>query len=59
MIVNLGDKRTDYHYCHVPADLVAAFVSADSKGRFYNQNVKSNANSGLYDCRNHPVPTFD
>lgn len=41
MIVKLGDKGTDYHYCSIPADVVAAFLAAESMGRFYNQNIKS------------------
>lgn len=58
MIVQLGNAKTDYHYCAVPADLVARFLAADSMGRFYNSEIRSSANDGLYDCRNHTVPTF-
>jgi hypothetical protein len=56
MIIRL--KRTDYHYCAIDAGTVAALVAADSMGRFYNQNIKSNANGGKFDCRNNPVPVF-
>lgn len=58
MIVKLGDKGTDYHYCSIPADVVAAFLAAESMGKFYNQNIKSGKTDGPYDCRTHPIPTF-
>ena len=51
MVVRLN--MSDYHYCSIPADVVAAFMAAESIGKFYNQNIKSAANSGLYDCRSH------
>ena len=35
-----------YHYCAVPREVVDAWRQAESKGRFYNQEVKSR-----YDCR--------
>jgi KTSC domain len=56
MIVRL--KQTDYHYCEIGVDTVAAFVSADSMGRFFNQNIKSGTTGRRYDCRDHPAPTF-
>lgn len=31
-----------YSYYNVPATLFAAFMSAESKGRFFNQNVRNN-----------------
>lgn len=44
-------RETFYQYCNVDADTVAAWLGADSKGRFYNQNIKSNAVDGRFDCR--------
>ena len=51
VIVNLSG--TYYHYCEVPPSVVAAWRSADSMGRFYNQNVK-----GRFDCRVNRVPAY-
>jgi KTSC domain len=56
MVVRL--KATDYHYCEIGEDVVFAFLNADSMGGFFNQNIKSAATSRLYDCRDHPVPSF-
>lgn len=42
-----------YHYCEVPAQLVIAWQSAESLGRFYNTQVK-----GRYDCRTRRVPAY-
>jgi hypothetical protein len=49
-------KRTDYHYCEVPPQVVAALLSAPSFGQYYNQNIKTSAVNRAYDCRDHPVP---
>jgi len=46
-------QRTYYHYCEVPANLVQAWLSADSMGKFYNANVK-----GKFDCRVLRVPSY-
>jgi hypothetical protein len=51
LLVNLNG--TYYHYCEVPRSTVAAWRSADSLGRFYNQNVK-----GRFDCRVSRVPDY-
>ena len=51
VIVNLSG--TYYHYCEVPPSVVSAWRSADSMGRFYNQNVK-----GRFDCRVSRVPAY-
>jgi hypothetical protein len=51
-------KSVGYHYCAIGADVVAALLSADSMGRFYNKHIKDNAPNGRYSCQNHPVPTF-
>ena len=56
MIIRL--KSTDYHYCGVDAATVEEFLAASSMGRFYNQNIKVDANGGRFDCRTHTVPTF-
>jgi hypothetical protein len=54
MVVRLNS--TYYHYCEIGQQVVSQFIAAGSMGRFYNQNIKSSSNGGLYDCRNHPVP---
>lgn len=59
LIIQLGDTRTDYHYCAVEPELVAAFLSASSLGRFYNRSIKSSGSGRAYDCRDHPVPSFN
>jgi hypothetical protein len=51
MVIQLNETR--YHYCEIPADIVAALVNADSVGRFYNANVK-----GRFDCRTRRVPSY-
>ena len=44
---------TYYHYCGVPADLVASWRAADSMGRYYNAQIK-----GRFDCRQGHVPKY-
>lgn len=44
-------RATYYAYCQVEADTVAAWIAADSIGRFYNQNIKSDAVDGRYACQ--------
>lgn len=56
MIVSL--RGTYYHYCEIGPNVVAAFVAADSLGRFYNANIRVSSNGGLYDCRKYSVPQF-
>ena len=51
VIVNL--TGTYYHYCEVPSSVVAEWRSAESMGRFYNQNIK-----GRFDCRVNRVPVY-
>ncbi len=46
-------KQTDYHYCEIPPDTVAALEAAESMGRYYNAEIK-----GRFDCRDRAVPTF-
>lgn len=44
LVVLLTD--TYYHYCQIPQDVVQQWLSADSKGKFYNAKIKGN-----FDCR--------
>ena len=44
LVVLLTD--TYYHYCQIPQDVVQQWLSADSKGKFYNTKIKGN-----FDCR--------
>ena len=46
-------KETWYHYCNIPKDEVDRFLSSESLGRFYNQEIK-----GKFGCRGQPVPTY-
>ena len=54
LVIKLRD--TYYPYCEVPPQVVAALLAAPSKGRYYNQNIKSSSANRAYDCRDHPVP---
>ena len=51
-------NRTWYHYCEIPERVVQTLLSADSKGRYYNANIKGTGNDGPYDCRTHRVPNY-
>jgi hypothetical protein len=51
MIVLL--KVTYYHYCDIDPATIAAFKSADSMGRYYNDHIK-----GHFGCRTGHVPTY-
>jgi hypothetical protein len=51
MLIRLKD--TYYHYCNIPESTVAALMTADSMGRFFNSEVKGN-----YDCRVNPPPKY-
>ena len=44
-------QRPYYAYCNVDAGTVAEWLAADSKGRFYNQRIKSDAVAGRFACR--------
>jgi len=44
LVVLLND--TYYHYCEIPGYAVQQWLDAESKGRFYNANIK-----GRFDCR--------
>jgi len=57
MLIKLRD--TWYHYCSVDAASVKNLVSADSVGRYYNGHFRSRgATHGPFDCRDHPVPSY-
>jgi len=51
LLVNL--KGTYYHYCGIDPQTVSRWIDADSKGRFYNRNIK-----GRFDCRIGVVPDY-
>lgn len=51
LVMQLRD--TFYVYCRVPAALMDEMKAAESIGRFYNQNVKSDASAGAYACRDN------
>jgi hypothetical protein len=44
-------RDTYYAYCDVDPGTVAGWIAAESKGRFYNQNVKSDAVDGRFACK--------
>jgi hypothetical protein len=44
-------RSTYYPYCRVDPATFEAWVAAESKGRFYNQNIKSEAATGRFACR--------
>ncbi len=58
LVMSLGKNKTFYHWCNVPADIVANLRSAPSMGRYFNENIVGTATGGKYDCRNRPVPQF-
>jgi len=49
LIVRLNN--TYYHYCRLPQGTYNSWLSASSKGRYYNRNIKGN-----YDCRKGGIP---
>lgn len=51
MVIKLRDTR--YHYCDIDSATVAELLAADSKGRYYNANIK-----GRFDCRMRRVPQY-
>ena len=56
MVVQL--QSVYYPYCEIPAVVYAAFLSADSMGKFYNANIKGTGSDGPYDCRTHRKPVY-
>jgi hypothetical protein len=51
MLIQLG--VTYYHYCAIDSATVSSLLNADSKGRFYNANIKSR-----FDCRITPPSNY-
>lgn len=51
-------NNTWYHYCEIGAHTVASLISAESVGRFYNENIRGTGRDGPFDCRTHKVPTY-
>ena len=51
MIINLSG--TYYHYCEIDNGTVRGLLAADSKGRFFNSEIK-----GRFDCRVNRVPPY-
>lgn len=51
-------KQTWYHYCEIGEGTVKSLLDADSKGRFYNANIKGTGKDGPFDCRTHKVPAY-
>jgi len=51
VVVNLDG--TYYHYCAIPPHVVEAWSTAESMGRFFNQQVK-----GRFDSRVSPPPDY-
>ena len=51
MIVLLN--TTYYHYCEIDPATIAAFKSADSMGRYYNDHIK-----GHFGCRTGQAPRY-
>lgn len=51
LIVKLVD--TYYHHCGIDEDLINEWRGADSKGRFYHQNIRGN-----FDCRTGHIPKY-
>lgn len=56
MLIRL--KQTWYHYCEIDQGTVDALLAAESKGRFYNSNIKDSGTGGKFGCRDKPVPEF-
>ena len=51
-------NKTWYHYCEIPDRVVQALRSAESKGRYFNANIKGTGNDGPYDCRTLRIPKY-
>lgn len=46
-------NTTRYHWCSVDEGTVNSLLAADSKGRYFNANIK-----GRFDCRLGRVPIY-
>lgn len=51
-------RTTWYHYCDIDEGTVQGLLSAESKGRYYNANIKGSGSDGPFDCRTHRIPTY-
>jgi hypothetical protein len=51
LIILLNSTR--YHWCDVGEETVKALLAAESKGRYFNNNIK-----GRFDCRLSRVPEY-
>jgi hypothetical protein len=51
MVIHLN--ATWYQYCGLDRQTWGGLIDADSKGRFYNRNIKGN-----FDCRVTPPPRY-
>ncbi|MER9490160.1 KTSC domain-containing protein [Mesorhizobium sp. M0563] len=56
MLIRL--KQVWYHYCEIDQGTVSALLAAESKGRFYNANIKDSGTDGKFSCRDKTVPEF-
>lgn len=51
-------NSTWYHYCEIGEGTVQALLNSDSKGRYYNANIKGSGSDGPFDCRTHKMPNY-
>jgi hypothetical protein len=51
-------NSTWYHYCEIGEGTVKSLLAADSKGRYYNANIKGSGSDGPFDCRTHKMPRY-
>lgn len=53
-------KNVWYPYCEVDAKSVADLLGAPSIGRHYTANFRSHKGvHGPFDCRDHPIPSYN
>jgi hypothetical protein len=55
MLISL---KGTYYYCELPPATFETFVTSQSMGQFYNQNIKGSGSDGPFDCRTHRVPAY-
>lgn len=46
-------KKTYYHYCAIPNNVVSNWGASQSLGKYYNAYIRGN-----YDCRLYPQPSY-
>lgn len=56
MVISLSG--TYYHYCEIGQDVVQGLLTATSKGRFFNTEIKGSGTDNRYDCRTHAIPEY-